>query len=97
MLRAVRRLRLEILMIHRTLVAIVCGLLAYSSLASAQYRPGTPDGLVTPDWKLQQHPQLEFAASATEAERKQAIADRNRQKNFKTANPDDCNLQCPSE
>jgi hypothetical protein len=84
-------------MIHRTLTVLACGLLVCSTGAFAQYRPGTPGGLVTPDWQLQAHPQLEFAASSSAAEKKQAIADQNRKKSFKTADPDDCNLQCPTE
>ena len=84
-------------MIHRTLIVLACSLMACSTAALAQYRPGTPDGLVTPDWTLKAHPQLEFAASSSVAEQKQAIADQKRKKSFKTGDPDDCNLQCPTE
>jgi hypothetical protein len=83
-------------MIYRILATLACGLALCTTPAFAQYHPGTPDGVLNQTWQLQEHPQLEFAASSTEADKKKAIADKHR-KVGADAGKEDCNLQCPTE
>jgi hypothetical protein len=78
------------------LIAAACLLTAGIAPAYAQYNPGTPDGVLSQDWKLQEHPQLEFAASSTEADQKNKVADKNR-KVGADSGKENCNLQCPTE
>jgi len=80
---------------YRFIAASACALMFCAS-AHAQYRPGTPDGVVSDDWQLQAHPQLEFAASSTDADQKAKIADKNR-KVGADSGKENCNLQCPTE
>jgi hypothetical protein len=81
---------------HRILATLAGGLALCTTLAFAQYHPGTPDGVLNQTWQLQAHPQLEFAASSTEADKKAAIADKHR-KVGSDSGKEDCNLQCPTE
>ncbi len=82
---------------YRFLAVSACALTFCASSAFAQYRPGSPDGVVPDDtWQLQAHPQLEFAASSTEAEKQNKVADKNRKVGEKSGN-ENCNLQCPTE
>lgn len=80
----------------RFLAVSACAWILCAPSAFAQYRPGSPDGVVPDQWQLQAHPQLEFAASSTEAEQKQRIADKNR-KVGADSGKENCNLQCPTE
>jgi len=83
-------------MFYRISVSLVCGLAFCATSAFAQYHPGTPDGVLNQTWQLQEHPQLEFAASSTEADKKNALADK-RRKTGADAGKETCNLQCPTE
>jgi hypothetical protein len=75
---------------------LACGLAISATPAFAQYHPGSPDGVLSQDWELQQHPQLEFAASSTEADKKNKIADQHRKVGAESGK-EDCNLQCPTD
>lgn len=83
-------------MMYRILATLACGLAVCATPAFAQYHPGTPDGVLTQTWQLQAHPQLEFAASSTEADKKNAIADK-RRKAGADSGKETCNLQCPTD
>src|SRR5271168_2748584 len=51
--------------INACVVAIAAGALtAVVSVAFAQNSPGEPDGVISDQFQLQQHPQMPFAASA---------------------------------
>ncbi len=64
------------------------------SVAFAQDSPGIPDGILTDQFHLQAHPQLEFAASAPtgkyQPDKKSAMRRRG-----DNGDPNGCNLQCP--
>lgn len=83
-------------MIRRLFISLACTLVVCAPPAFAQYNPGTPDGVLSQGWQLQAHPQLEFAASSTEADKKNKIADQHRKVGADTGK-EDCNLQCPTE
>ncbi|MBU9187651.1 hypothetical protein [Burkholderia gladioli] len=78
-------------------VGLTVGVLsAVASVSFAQNAPGVPGGILTDQFKFNEHPQMQFAASApskkyqtgkrTEARKKGDLGD-----------PDGCNLQCPQD
>jgi hypothetical protein len=78
------------------LIILLAGALALAPLgAFAQYSPGAPDGVLQQDFQLQQHPQMEFAASAP-SDKYQSDTPDKRRKKADNGDPsgDACNLQC---
>lgn len=82
------------LITHACAAAIATGALtAIATLAFAQNSPGVPGGILNDEFRLQAHPQMQFAASApsdkfqtheTELRKKGDLGD-----------PNGCNLKCP--
>ncbi|HEY1608253.1 MAG TPA: hypothetical protein VGG24_03220 [Paraburkholderia sp.] len=70
--------------------------LATASIAFAQNAPGMPGGILDDQFKLQQHPQLEFAASAPSDKYQHGKPSKMRKKGD-LGDPDGCNLQCPDD
>lgn len=70
-------------------------LFAVGSFAFAQNTPGVPGGILQDEFKLQAHPQLEFAASAP-SKKYQSHTSKLRKKGD-NGDPDGCNLQCPED
>lgn len=70
-------------------------LLTVASLAFAQNTPGVPGGILQDEFKLQAHPQLEFAASAP-SKKYQSRTSKMRKKGD-NGDPNGCNLQCPED
>ena len=68
---------------------------AVTSLAFAQNTPGVPGGILQDQFRLQEHPQLEFAASAP-SKKYQTRRTKMREKGD-NGDPDGCNLQCPQD
>lgn len=68
--------------------------LATASVAFAQNSPGLPGGILNDEFRLQAHPQLEFAASAPSAKYQHGKPTKLR-KRGDLGDPDGCNLQCP--
>ena len=71
-------------------------LLAVGSLAFAQNAPGEPGGILQDQFQLQQHPQLEFAASAP-SKKYQHGPETKARKQGDLGDPNGCNLQCPDD
>ncbi len=77
--------------------AVAAGaLFAVGSLAFAQNAPGVPGGILQDEFQLQQHPQLEFAASAPSNKYQHGAASKAR-KQGDLGDPNGCNLQCPND
>lgn len=70
-------------------------LFAVGSVAFAQNTPGVPGGILQDQFKLQAHPQLEFAASAP-SKKYQTRTSKLRKKGD-NGDPNGCNLQCPDD
>jgi hypothetical protein len=70
-------------------------LFAVASIAFAQNTPGVPGGILQDEFKLQAHPQLEFAASAP-SKKYQNRTSKMRKKGD-NGDPNGCNLQCPDD
>ncbi len=84
-------------LVNLAAVAMTAGLLStVASVSFAQNSPGVPGGILTDQFKFNEHPQMQFAASApskkyqtgrrSEARRKGDLGD-----------PNGCNLQCPQD
>ncbi|HEY3599726.1 MAG TPA: hypothetical protein VGL08_19695 [Paraburkholderia sp.] len=71
-------------------------LLATVSVAFAQNSPGVPGGILTDEFRLQAHPQLQFAASAPTKKFQRGAPSKLRRKGD-DGDPDGCNLQCPDD
>jgi len=66
-----------------------------ASLAFAQNSPGIPGGILQEQFRLQEHPQLEFAASAPT--KKYQTGRTKLRKQGDNGDPNGCNLQCPDD
>lgn len=76
--------------------AVAAGTLSMvASLAFAQNSPGVPGGILQEQFKLQEHPQMEFAASAPT--KKYQTRRSKMRKQGDLGDPNGCNLQCPDD
>ncbi|PTB18436.1 hypothetical protein C9I57_22820 [Trinickia symbiotica] len=83
-------------LINACAAAIAAGALtAVATLAFAQNSPGVPGGILTDQFRLQQHPQLQFAASAPT--KKYQTRRSELRKKGDLGDPDGCNLKCPED
>jgi hypothetical protein len=64
-------------------------------LAFAQNTPGVPGGILQDQFRLQAHPQMEFAASAPSKKYQNHTS--KKRKRGDLGDPDGCNLQCPDD
>jgi hypothetical protein len=82
---------------HACAAAAAAGvLLATVSVAFAQNSPGVPGGILQDQFRLAEHPQMPFAASAAsgkyQSDKKSAM-----RKRGDNGDPNGCNLQCPKD
>ncbi|WP_322047046.1 hypothetical protein [Paraburkholderia sp. J67] len=71
-------------------------LFATVNIAFAQNSPGVPGGILTDEFRLQEHPQMQFAASAPSSKYQHGKASAMRKKGD-LGDPNGCNLQCPQD
>ncbi|WP_323118503.1 hypothetical protein [Burkholderia alba] len=71
-------------------------LAAVATLAFAQNSPGVPGGILNDQFRLNEHPQMQFAASAPsqkyQSGKKSAL-----RKKGDMGDPNGCNLKCPQD
>jgi hypothetical protein len=84
-------------LLHACAAAATAGvLLATVPVAFAQNSPGVPGGILQDQFRLAEHPQLPFAASAPsdkyQSDKKSAM-----RKRGDNGDPNGCNLQCPKD
>ena len=77
-------------------VATVGVVVATASVAFAQNSPGVPGGILSDEFRLQQHPDLPFAASAPSAKYQHGKPSALRRRGD-LGDPNGCNLQCPQD
>jgi len=70
--------------------------LSTASIAFAQNSPGVPGGILNDQFRFQEHPQLQFAASAP-SDKYQHGKPSKRRKRGDLGDPNGCNLQCPDD
>ena len=71
-------------------------LLATASDAFAQNSPGVPGGILQDEFRLAEHPQMPFAASAP-SDKYQSGKRSAMRKRGDMGDPNGCNLQCPKD
>ncbi|WP_144111807.1 hypothetical protein [Paraburkholderia sp. BCC1886] len=71
-------------------------LLATVSVAFAQNSPGVPGGILDDQFRLAEHPQMPFAASAA-GDKYQHGKKSAMRKRGDMGDPNGCNLQCPQD
>jgi hypothetical protein len=76
-------------------LGLAAGAVALVPVAFAQNSPGSPDGIIQDQFKLNPHPQMQFAASAP-TDKYQRGTSRSR-KRADNGDPNGCNLQCPKD
>jgi hypothetical protein len=84
-------------LLYACVTAAATGVLfATASVAFAQNSPGVPGGILQDEFRLDQHPQMPFAASAPsdkyQSDKKSAM-----RKRGDLGDPNGCNLQCPKD
>lgn len=85
------------LLIHAGAVALAGGVLfAVTTLSFAQMSPGVPGGILNEEFRLQEHPQMQFAASAPSKKYQRGQRSELRKKGD-LGDPDGCNLKCPQD
>jgi hypothetical protein len=82
--------------INACAAAIAAGALtAVASIAFAQNSPGVPGGILNDQFQLQEHPQMQFAASAPS--NKYQTRKSELRKKGDLGDPNGCNLKCPDD
>ncbi|CAB3781179.1 hypothetical protein [Paraburkholderia fynbosensis] len=71
-------------------------LLATAPVAFAQNSPGVPGGILQDQFRLAEHPQMPFAASAPSGKYQSGKKSAMR-KRGDMGDPNGCNLQCPKD
>lgn len=78
-----------------TSAALVAGAIYLVPAAFAQNSPGIPGGVLQDQFRINEHPQMPFAASApSDKYQRGSSAMRRRGDN---GDPDGCNLKCPKD
>jgi len=77
--------------------ALTAGLLVVvSPFASAQNSPGVPGGILSEQFRLNEHPQMPFGASAP-SKKYQGDKPSKLRKRGDNGDPNGCNLKCPED
>ncbi len=80
-----------------TAAALSAGVLAATaSLAFAQNSPGVPGGILNEQFRLNEHPQMQFAASSPSQKYQGSKKSALRRKGD-MGDPNGCNLKCPMD
>ncbi|AXE93255.1 hypothetical protein J2797_002016 [Paraburkholderia terricola] len=83
--------------LHACVAAATAGvLIATASVAFAQNSPGVPGGILQDEFRLAEHPQMPFAASAP-SDKYQHGNKSAKRKRGDMGDPNGCNLQCPKD
>ncbi|RDK04352.1 hypothetical protein [Paraburkholderia lacunae] len=84
-------------LLHACVAAATAGaLLAAVPVAFAQNAPGVPGGILQEQFRLAEHPQMPFAASAP-SDKYQSGKKSAMRKRGDLGDPNGCNLQCPKD
>ncbi|MGF6857341.1 hypothetical protein [Paraburkholderia sp. CI3] len=84
-------------LLHACAAAAAAGVLcATVSIAYAQNSPGVPGGILTDEFRINEHPQMPFAASSPSDKYQHGQRSKAR-KRGDMGDPNGCNLQCPKD
>lgn len=86
-------------LIQATAAVVAAGAFcATASVCFAQNSPGVPGGILNDEFRLQEHPQMQFSASDSAARSKKYQKGRSQlRKRGDDGDPDGCNLKCPQD
>ncbi|WP_321800185.1 hypothetical protein [Caballeronia sp. J97] len=76
--------------------ALVAGAICLAPVAFAQNSPGVPGGVLQDQFRLNEHPQMQFAASAPSAKYQHGGKSAMRRRGD-DGDPNGCNLKCPQD
>ncbi len=74
--------------------ALIAGAVCLVPVAFAQNSPGMPGGVLQDQFRFNEHPQMQFAASAPSDKYQQGSSKMRRRAD--NGDPDGCNLKCPN-
>ena len=94
--RSPRRSTMKFVLKVGAAAATAAALLATFNLAFAQNSPGVPGGILDDQFKFNEHPQMQFAASAPTGKYQHGKPTAAR-KRGDLGDPNGCNLQCPQD
>jgi hypothetical protein len=86
---------MKLLLSVAALIAFVASGVAFAPVAFAQNSPGVPGGILQDQFRLKEHPQLPFAASAPSDKYQNSVSAK--RKRGDAGDPNGCNLQCPKD
>ena len=86
---------MKLLLIVSAMIAFVAGAVAFVPVAFAQNTPGIPGGILQDQFRLQEHPQLPYAASAPSDKYQNGVSAKRKRGDM--GDPNGCNLQCPQD
>jgi hypothetical protein len=75
--------------------ALIAGAVYLVPVAFAQNSPGMPGGILQDQFRLQEHPQMQFAASAP-SDKYQKGDPSSMRRRADNGDPNGCNLKCPN-
>ncbi|GGD68611.1 MULTISPECIES: hypothetical protein [Caballeronia] len=75
--------------------SLVAGAICLAPVAFAQNSPGLPGGVLQEQFRLNEHPQMPFAASAPSDKYQQGTSAMRRRAD--NGDPNGCNLKCPKD
>ena len=75
--------------------ALVAGAIYLVPVAFAQNSPGVPGGVLQDQFRLNEHPQMQFAASAPSQKYQKGKSAMRRRGD--DGDPNGCNLKCPND
>jgi hypothetical protein len=74
--------------------ALIAGAACLVPVAFAQNSPGVPGGVLQDEFRLNEHPQMQFAASAPSDKYQKGTSSMRRKAD--NGDPNGCNLKCPN-
>ncbi len=77
-----------------TTAVLIAGAVCLVPIAFAQNSPGMPGGVLQDQFHFNEHPQMQFAASALSDKYQQDSSKMRRRAD--NSDPDGCNLKCPN-
>jgi hypothetical protein len=91
---AARIIAMKLPLLATASAALIAGAVYLVPVAFAQNSPGIPGGVLQDQFRLNQHPQMQFAASAPSDKYQRGSSEMRRRAD--NGDPNGCNLKCPN-
>jgi hypothetical protein len=92
---AARNIAMKFSLLACSSAALAAGVIALVPVAFAQNSPGMPGGILQDQFRLNEHPQMQFAASAPSDKYQHGKSSMRRRGD--DGDPNGCNLKCPKD